>query len=84
MAGRGHARALGGDEVVGLVGRLKLDLVCKYIGKLREELGDFAQALLPTSAGGEGSRSVCGCSTLKSAEASSSLARTCCSVLTLR
>ena len=50
MAGRGHARALGGDEVVGLVGRLKLDLVGKYVGKLREELGDFAQALLPRSA----------------------------------
>ena len=50
MAGRGHARALGGDEVVGLVGRLKLDLVCKYVGKLREEAGDLAQALLPRSA----------------------------------
>ena len=43
-------RALGGDEVVGLGGGLELDLVGEDVGILREEAGEFAQALLPGGA----------------------------------
>ena len=50
LAGSVHARALRRDEVVGLIRRLELDLVGKYVGKLREQTGDLAQPLLPSRA----------------------------------
>jgi len=93
VAGIGGVGAFGGDEVVGLIDRLEGDLVGEDVRELGEEAGDFAQTLLPGGAvddqrrrgrkqagleadlgrlGGE----VGGIVFL--------LARTCCSVLTLR
>ena len=39
VAGSGHVRAFGGDEVVGLSGGLELDCVREDVGILREEAG---------------------------------------------
>ena len=83
--------AFGGDEVVGLGGGFERDVVVEDVGVLLEESrrargGGSPRRCVSTTSGGRtggriGLRAV---SVEKSAEASSSLARTCCSVLTLR
>ena len=95
VAGRADAGAFGGDEVVGLVRGLQADGVVEDVGVLLEEAGELAQAVLPLGLvlhqrgaaenfASTGTVALTGGSFEKSAEASSSLARTCCSVFTFR
>ncbi len=90
VAGSGDLGALGGDEVVGFGGGFERDVVEEDVGVLLEEAGELAQAVLPGGAVDDEMRARAGGARLlafsleKSAEASSSLARTCCSVLTFR